>query len=630
MSKKKILRIIAVSFVILVQCGLNNLVRGMEKEDEGDIKMAIRAIQAHRYYISDWIGSSFNSLGVKHNSTAGFLENQQLTLNERRKKLTTELPPYMSIHHTDAERVNGVNPVIASSHFLFGLIDIPQGCPACERAYSTISENILKNYEIKEIKRKEHKEEKNNMELPFISLQEKNEENNNKLNSLTIHSGPLKAAFGFPPTDWQPYTNTSWAPVVFTWFEGDEKLKGNMSIIEIPEDGVYSLYTICRWAAKNGRATPETAIKLNKSITEGFYFSRNTIENGCEASHSINRVTRLKKGETVMVSILGDPNALYFLGHFHFQIEKIEDTNLERQVLFLEKENNELKQYFNNLFQQKYEESQKDINELKECVTFLKEENKTLKKENNIIKKIFAILPSTNECELFNMSEEKFLNEISLTEKIPLLYRSACSLHNTIKSLKQKANELGLEELEDKNIISVPTQIISEDQVPEYCVSILLKKDPQIFLPWISTKTVFEAILNEVSLEKNSLPTHILVEDEESKEGGILLSSYIKRELEHGLDAKISIEGKNKFENMVFDIEKIQGDFWKENESISVPILLKKLNEGDGDKEWVPGWSNLEEAYKKYIAATVLYKMSKSKRSLPKKYEDIESYLMDR
>ena len=123
MSKKKILQIIAVSFVILVQCGLNNLVRGMEKEDEGDkIRVVVSAIQTHRYYISDWIGSSFNSLGVIHNPTAGFLENQQLTLNERRKKLTLEMPPYMGVHHTDAERVNGVNPLIASSHFLFGLI----------------------------------------------------------------------------------------------------------------------------------------------------------------------------------------------------------------------------------------------------------------------------------------------------------------------------------------------------------------------------------------------------------------------------------------------------------------------------------------------------------------------------
>ncbi len=463
------------------------------------------------------------------------------------------------------------------------------------------------------------------MELPLISLQEKNEED--KLNSLAVHSSPLKAAFGFPPTDWEPYTNTSWAPVVFNWFEGDEKLKGNMSIIEIPEDGVYSLYTICRWAAKNGRATPETAIKLNNSITEGFYFSRNTIEDGFESSHSINRVTHLKKGETVMVSILGDPNALYFLGHFHFQIEKIEDTNLGRQVLFLEKENNELKKYF-TLFQQQHEESQKDINELKECVSFLQEENKNLKKESNIIKQLFTTLPSTNECELFNISEEKFLNEISLTEKIPLLYRSACSLHNTIKSLKQKANELSLEELEDKNIISVPTQIISEDQVPEYCVFLFLKKAPSIFLPWVKTESVFEVMFNKIYLENNSLPTHILVEDEESKEGGILLSSYIKRELDQGLDAKISIEGKNRFKNMVTHIEKIEGNFWKDNERIStVPVLLNKLNEGDKDKEWVPGWSILGEDYKKYVSATVLYK--RSKRVFPKKYEDIESYLMD-
>ncbi len=326
-----------------------------------------------------------------------------------------------------------------------------------------------------------------------------------------------------------------------------------------------------------------------------------------------------------MVSITGDANARYFLGHFHFQIEKIEDTNLGQQVLFLEKENNELKKYF-TLFQQQHEESQKDINELKECVTSLQEENKTLKKENNIIKKIFTILPSTNECELFNMSEEKFFNEISLTEKIPLLYRSACSLHNTIKSLKQIANELGLEELEDKNIISLSTQTIPEDQVPEYCVSILLKKDPSIFLPWKSVKEVHKLMYDDIFSSKTILSFNILVKDQEDE---IPLLSYVNEKRENDLDADVFAEGKKNFKKMISKIEKIQGNFWKGNEVIStVPVLLKKLNEGDNDQEWVPGWSTLEEDYKKYVSAAVLYKLKKS--VLPKKYEDIDSYLLDK
>ena len=134
-------------------------------------------------------------------------------------------------------------------------------------------------------------------------------------------------------------------------------------------------------------------------------------------------------------------------------------------------------------------------------------------------------------------------------------------------------------------------------------------------------------MLADVSSEKSSLLFYIWVEDEE---GGTPLSSYIKEELEKGLDAKIAIEGKNNFKFMVTNISSIQWNFWKSGcETIStVPVLLKKLNEGNSDKEWVAGWNDLEGDYKKYIAAAVLYKLSSA--SFPKKYEDIETYLMDK
>ncbi len=57
------------------------------------------------------------------------------------------------------------------------------------------------------------------------------EENNNKLNSLTIHSSPLKARYWIENYSrenggWKSYTNTSWATMLFDNFTGDERLKG--------------------------------------------------------------------------------------------------------------------------------------------------------------------------------------------------------------------------------------------------------------------------------------------------------------------------------------------------------------------------------------------------------------------
>ena len=77
---------------------------------------------------------------------------------------------------------------------------------------------------------------------------------------------------------------------------------------------------------------------------------------------------------------------------------------------------------------------------------------------------------------------------------------------------------------------------------------------------------------------------------------------------------------------MATSIELIQGDFWTSSGSeVTVPFLLKRLNEGNAGKEWVPGWNGLESDHKKYIAATVSYRLYN--QTFPKKYEDIEPYL---
>lgn len=130
-----------------------------------------------------------------------------------------------------------------------------------------------------------------------------------------------------PKSDWKPYTTVSeWKPITFSdsEFNGDERLRGNLSTIEIPESGVYSLFASYYWRASvNGDAAPYTAIAINSPSNHQNYFVQHHIAKNYIASGGINRVTRLERGEKVMVSIYGHINAEYFLPHFQFDIEKI-------------------------------------------------------------------------------------------------------------------------------------------------------------------------------------------------------------------------------------------------------------------------------------------------------------------
>jgi hypothetical protein len=277
-----------------------------------------------------------------------------------------------------------------------------------------------------------------------------------------------------------------------------------------------------------------------------------------------------------------------------------------------------------SFFLQKFEEYQKKSEESEKE---FKQHILSLQVENKSLKQLFTNLPSIDNCDLFNMGEEKFLNQTGLSDKINLLYKGVSSYHDFIKNLKQKAKELGLEDVGNENISPSPSQIVlKEAEVPEYCIPLLLKKDPAIFLPWKLSKEVHNLMYESKFLGEVVLDLNILVEEKENK---ISLISYIQEKKDTKLHMDIFKKGKKTFKKMVSHIETISGNFWENKEEVStVPVLLKKLNEGNKGEEWVTGWSGCGEDYKKYVAASVLCKRNKG--SLPEEYDDIGSYLMDK
>lgn len=176
--------------------------------------------------------------------------------------------------------------------------------------------------------------------LAYRGIIDWSEETNNKVNALTREnenlrkkvnalqeqlnpSRPVKAIFKHSDAKWKPYVTTGFAPVTFNLFEGDERLKGNLSTIEIPEDGVYSLFATYCWKANaNGSAMPCTAISIDNPGNV-ICLVQHHLAPGFSEKSILNRVTHLNKGNKVMVSIFGQPNAEHFLACFQFEIEKL-------------------------------------------------------------------------------------------------------------------------------------------------------------------------------------------------------------------------------------------------------------------------------------------------------------------
>lgn len=149
----------------------------------------------------------------------------------------------------------------------------------------------------------------------------------NELQEQINPSRPLRAVFRNSHNNWLPFTTTGWIPVAFTLFEGNERLKGNLSTIEIPEDGLYSLYAhyFFQSDGKGGQSTPSMAIAINEPANiDNYFVALNLSPTRVQGDAAgLNRITRLNKGEKVMLSIKGTSTTEYFLGHFQFNIEKI-------------------------------------------------------------------------------------------------------------------------------------------------------------------------------------------------------------------------------------------------------------------------------------------------------------------
>lgn len=123
---------------------------------------------------------------------------------------------------------------------------------------------------------------------------------------------------------WISYSEAIWKPITFNQFSGSECLRGNLSIIELPEDGVYSLCAHYYWRAINGSTAPYTAISLNDPTThDGIWIAQHHLNQNFVVYDCLNRVQRFKQGDKVMVSVYGQPNAEYHLNGFKFHIEKL-------------------------------------------------------------------------------------------------------------------------------------------------------------------------------------------------------------------------------------------------------------------------------------------------------------------
>ncbi len=158
-------------------------------------------------------------------------------------------------------------------------------------------------------------------------LIQENENLNNEIRELKEKIKPfkpLKAVLKHQPSEWELYTNVIWTPVPFNIFEGDDALKGeNVSMVEIPENGVYSLLAHTCWKARGNESAVYTAIARNDPGNFIGHYDYYPIFALHSTLITLTRVTRLSKGDKVMVSIIGSPNAEYWLGEFQFNIEKI-------------------------------------------------------------------------------------------------------------------------------------------------------------------------------------------------------------------------------------------------------------------------------------------------------------------
>jgi hypothetical protein len=217
----------------------------------------------------------------------------------------------------------------------------------------------------------------------------------------------------------------------------------------------------------------------------------------------------------------------------------------------------------------------------------------------------------------------------SLSESLRSLQEKYDFLQEEHEDMR-KQNELLQKELDDlrKSLISdsqtATKEIIKEDQVTEYCISALLKKEAQIFCPWFSRKKADVFMEDVLSSDESSLPNNIVIE------GGMSLYSYVQENLEGNLGLDILKKGKDNFQDNLTEAERMLKPVSlkdvKSTSSLS-DIINNEIKESKfNNNQFITNWDSMSEDYKKYIAATILYKKD-NRDAYPKQYKDVASYL---
>ena len=125
--------------------------------------------------------------------------------------------------------------------------------------------------------------------------------------------------------EWQQHQDYVWRSITFNEIAGDEELRSsNLSRVEIPVAGIYTVIAAYHWHSTDRWTAPETAIAINTPENSGnCYLVHHLLPNGCAQKGTLNYTDHFKKGDKIMLSIKGYEGAEYFLNDFLLRVKKI-------------------------------------------------------------------------------------------------------------------------------------------------------------------------------------------------------------------------------------------------------------------------------------------------------------------
>lgn len=119
--------------------------------------------------------------------------------------------------------------------------------------------------------------------------------------------------------NWAPVTVEEWKPICFNQYTGNEVLRGNLSKIVIPQDGIYTFRLHYNVKANGDHACPSIGIKIN----DEHFYSQAHLQDGFTKNDFIFHMQKCKVGDIVTAEISGHSKAEYSLNDFSFRIEKL-------------------------------------------------------------------------------------------------------------------------------------------------------------------------------------------------------------------------------------------------------------------------------------------------------------------